>query len=915
MPDINNCKQLIVCPECNGAKFKSAQINCPNCGGFGQGYFYSNKFFYLGRDYHLVWVVLRRLKKYADLAVTGIALTALVLGLIALFYFIWENLGYSDNILWQIWSSENHSLYLDFFWSSLLFGLFVVYRLLHTQNRGRNIINLKKLTVNTGENLPDNWRDLRKIKKSQKINVGLSFSSPLEKILEQTVKKTAVHGKAADEISLFVELLSDKLVKTVFYRLNIDPKEISKKITNNLAGSTEAPGSGLSVMVVEILIDSYLQAMEMRQKKVQPFNVLAPIIMRNSWLADLLIDFNLDQRAINNVINWLAINDQLRESYLLYKKMARFKPASAINHSYTALATPILNYFSHDLTLAAKWGRLEFCVGRSNELKKIFENFISGQTGVLLMGPEGSGKTNIIHGLAQLMVKEEVPIYLQDKRLLELDIARLVSGVDPAQASGRLEVIIDEVARAGNIVLFIENIENILGFTAGGESSLDLSEVLANAMEKHLLFCLATITTENYGRFFEHSALARQMSKVEVSEPEPDQAILMIESKIGYLESQYPVIFTYQAIEAAVNLSDKYMHEQYLPDKAIIILEKAAAKHSSVNKVKKIIDQQEVAIAVSEQSGVPVADISRQESELLLNLEQAMSQYVVGQKEALASIADCLRRSKANLRSGKRPIASFLFLGPTGVGKTEVAKTVAKVFFQNEKYFVRLDMSEYQHPNSVEKMIGDHDGASGYLTEAVRRSPYALILLDEFEKAHANILDLFLQVMDDGRLTDGQGRTIDFTNCVIIATSNIGAIYIEDRVRAGIDIDNIKQGLINDQLNKALKPELINRFDGIVVFTPLELAEVSQIARLMLKQTADELMEKGISLELTDEGVSDLAKLGYDPAFGARPLRRVIQDRLENEIAKLLLSKQLVRRDTLIVKPDLNLEIVKAKKI
>jgi ATP-dependent Clp protease ATP-binding subunit ClpA len=285
---------------------------------------------------------------------------------------------------------------------------------------------------------------------------------------------------------------------------------------------------------------------------------------------------------------------------------------------------------------------------------------------------------------------------------------------------------------------------------------------------------------------------------------------------------------------------------------------------------------------------------------------------MINQEEAVKMVSASLRRARAQMREGKRPIASFLFLGPTGVGKTELAKTVSDIYFGDEKFMIRLDMSEYQHPDSIKKMIGDESGVIGYLTEAVRKSPFSLVLLDEFEKAHPNILNLFLQVMDDGRLTDGQGRTIDFTNSIIIATSNAGANYIQEEIFKGTDINTIKTVLINDYLNKVMRPELINRFDGVIVFEPLSMENVVLVAKLMINGVKKILEAKGISLRAEEDGIRILAKAGYDPKFGARPLRRLIQERVEDIIANKILAGELKRRDIIVINNQGEIEIEKA---
>ena len=288
---------------------------------------------------------------------------------------------------------------------------------------------------------------------------------------------------------------------------------------------------------------------------------------------------------------------------------------------------------------------------------------------------------------------------------------------------------------------------------------------------------------------------------------------------------------------------------------------------------------------------------------------------MIGQVDAVNNVASSLRRARVELREGKRPIASFLFLGPTGVGKTELAKIISEIYFNDEKSIIRLDMSEYQHIDSVKKMIGSADGVLGYLAEAVRKSPFALILLDEFEKANPKIMDLFLQIINNGRLTDGQGRIVDFTNCIIVATSNAGSAYIQEQISIRVDVKTIQKGLINEHINKVMKPELINRFDGLIVFKPLTLQNVADIAKLMLKKIEKMINSKGISFYAEDQGIMELSKLGFDPAFGARPLRRLLQQKVENVIADKILSGAISRRDIIVLNKDGNIEVEKARKI
>jgi ATP-dependent Clp protease ATP-binding subunit ClpA len=392
----------------------------------------------------------------------------------------------------------------------------------------------------------------------------------------------------------------------------------------------------------------------------------------------------------------------------------------------------------------------------------------------------------------------------------------------------------------------------------------------------------------------------------------------MLESKVAGLENKYRIFITYSAIEQAVLMSSRYLHDKFLPEKAVSLLQAAviiAAKANRRNPKNRTCTKEHIAVAISELTGIPAQKLTEDESHKLLSLEDNIHQRMVGQEEAVNAVAASLRRARAEMKDVKRPIASFLFLGPTGVGKTELAKTVSQVYFGDENYMVRLDMSEYQSVDSIRKMIGDIDGSLGYLTEAVRKKPFSLILLDEIEKAHPDILNLFLQLLDDGRLTDGQGRTISFTESIIIATSNIGALYIQEQIKAGTDTALIRQELIDNQLNKVMRPELINRFDGIIVFKPLSTDNIFQIATLMLKGIKKRLADKGLDLKADRDGVKLLAKAGYDPKFGARPLRRLLQDRVEDKIANKILAGELKRRDTVVIDAKANISVLKGREL
>ncbi len=900
--------QYITCSNCNGA-------GCKNCSGAGEIAFYGGRFFYLDLPLTAPMIKLRHLKNGLHLTLNILAFAIGLIGLFCLVYWV-VLAGEQTQALgaFAFWRVKSPLILI--FWTSLLADMFIIYRL------GREEASRQKIKkVKYGQKLkyesPDNWSEFIKARGQHKIEVSSGLNQAAIKTAEQAflLADFAKH-KEVKPVHLFFSLLKDSGAAAIFSRLNIDSSKLIAKLKNQLLNEPKAESHPeLSAEVKEIMLNSYIDALKQGQKKVAPINFILPILERDKNLSEILYDLEIDRDKINNVIQWFVINERLIENYHHYRRASRFKPGSAMDRAYTAVATPVLNHFAYDLTLAAKWGRLELCVGREETVKEIFDALQSGKNGILLCGPVGVGKNMIIGQVARQMVEEDVPKILKDKRLVELDISRLLSGAAPADAEQRLLVIIDEVARAGNIVLYINNIENLMGITSGGEESLELSEVLSSAVKRHNLICLASATEDNYAKYIENQPLGQVMAKIVVAEPDMNQAIQMIESKIGFYEAKHKIYFTYSAISKAVELSAKYIHDKFLPAKAVDILEAIAVKVSRDKGVNSIVSDEDVAAVVSSKTKIPLTKITEKESEALLNLEDKIHNRMIDQVEAVSMVAASLRRARTELREQKRPIASFLFLGPTGVGKTELAKAVAEVYFGEEDYMVRIDMSEYQRPESVEKMIGAPSGAAGYLTEAVRQAPFSLVLLDEFEKAHPDILNLFLQVMDDGRLTDGQGRTIDFTNCIIIATSNIGAVYIQDQLKAGAAIEQIKQSLINDQLNKYLKPELINRFDGVIVFKPLSIEDVQSIAGLMLNKVRRMLEAKGIGLVSEEAGIKKLAELGFDPKFGARPLRRLIQERIENKIADLVLAGEVKRRDTVLIDVEANVKVREGREL
>jgi len=879
-----------------------------------QGAWFLGWFLYWNQNLRRSVILLNRTKGKINHLLEIISWLIVFAGWLALVAWIiinWETLWADPIKILFFWQKKN--LLILFFLISLWFDCFLIFK----KREAR--VALKKINYN----LFDETKIKRgRQKRTKRYNIGQTFSQEALEVVEDTyLLANKLRQEQVEVIHLFRVLLRNRQIQNLFIRLNVNAKKLVDLVDRRLVKPQEINFHGhseLSTPLQEILVLAFLSAHDLKQDSVDVLNLISFCYEKDPVLAEILYELEVDKDKINNTVEWFRVNRRLIANYHSYSHLALLKPGKGMNRAYTAIATPTLDRFSHDLTVKAKYGGLDICVGRQKEITSIFEAFTGGHHGVMLVGPNGVGKSTIVGGLAQLMVEERVPKFLKDRRLVELDVSRLVSGAAPAEAEERLLRSISEISRSGNIILYIDNIENLIGISAGTQESLDLSEVLAEAIGRGNLYCVASAGRENYTRHIEGKALGDIFTTVGVKEPEQNEAIHILESKVGFWESKYDIFIVYGALEQAVIMSSRYLHDKFLPLKAIDLLERAAlitVKAAKNNPEKCFCGKEEVALAIAELTGIPAQKVSVSEREKLLNLEDEIHKRLIDQEEAVRAVSASLRRARAELKETKRPIASFLFLGPTGVGKTELAKSVSDVYFGDEEYLIRLDMSEYQYPDSVRKMIGDVDGTLGYLTEAVRKKPFALVLLDEIEKAHPDILNLFLQLLDDGRLTDGQGRTISFSESIIIATSNIGAVYIQEQIRQKTDINIIKQELIDNQLNKYMRPELVNRFDGIIVFKPLSQENVFDVTALMLKKIKKNLNRKGIDLKADKSGVAILAQQGYDPKFGARPLRRLLQDKVEDPIANKILAGELKRRDVVVINEKAEVKVEKAPEL
>ena len=751
------------------------------------------------------------------------------------------------------------------------------------------------------------WKQIKKIPSGKRLAIDKTFTDEAMAVLAEAYnfadKRNYAHVEANH---LFYTLLSFNRIGNIFIRLGVPAKSLQEGIITLFDAPSQVQNAHsmplLSTDIQQILFRAYEEAYEAHQEYVSVTELLVACIKQSPPLQELLYDMEIEKNKLMNVVEWARIRERLYREYVKHARAGSHRSKYGMDKAMTALATPYLNNFSDDMTRMAQLNYFDYCVAREKEFEEIFRVIDGGASNVILTGSHGVGKRSIIEGLADKMIEGDVPSRLRDKRLVRMNVSALLSGTTASGAIERLIAMMNEIARARNVILVIQNIHEIVGVSAGEGSSLDVAGTLADFLKSGRFFTIATSTDDDYARHIVDSSLGNVFTKVEVREMDENAAIQVLESKIGMIEHKNQVFFSYDAVEKSVQLAQRFLHENCLPGSAIEIASEAGSHARNKKGADSLVSGEEVAQVVADKTGIPATTVTSDESSKLMLLEEAMHKRVVGQDEAVDLVANALRRARVEIRSKTRPIANFLFLGPTGVGKTELAKTIAEVYFGGENRMIRLDMSEYMDKSGVYRLIGaPGEKGTGILTEAIRRQPFALLLLDEIEKADPDILNLFLQVMDDGRLTDSTGRVVDFTNIIIIATSNAGTSYVAEQLRAGLSSDAIKDRLLHGELKQYFRPEFLNRFDGIVLFRALTRENIKQIAGFMLARTDKDLEAKGIELIIEDAALEFLADVGFDPEFGARPMRRALQERVENKLAEMLLSGTVKRRDKIII--------------
>jgi ATP-dependent Clp protease ATP-binding subunit ClpC len=638
--------------------------------------------------------------------------------------------------------------------------------------------------------------------------------------------------------------------------------------------------------------------------------------------------------------------------------------------------TPALKAFGRDLTELARNGEMDPVIGRKQEIRRVVQILCRRtKNNPVLIGEAGVGKTAIVEGLALEIANGLVPEILADKRLITLDLALMVAGTKyRGQFEERIKAVMDEIRRAKNIIIFIDELHTIVGAGAA-EGAMDASNIFKPALSRGELQCIGATTLAEYRKYIEKdSALDRRFQSVMVEAPSPEDSVEILKGIAPKYEDHHKVDYTPASLEAAVKLSDRYITARFLPDKAIDVLDEAGArarinsldrppeienlakeidevcqkKEEAISKQqfedaakfrdaekqlrakreqmleewkknraeKRIqVDTEDMLHVVSDWTGIPLNRMERKESEKLLHLEGDLQKAVIGQDEATVAISKALRRSRADLKDPRRPIGSFLFMGPTGVGKTHLAKTLAEMIFGERESIVQIDMSEYMEKFSVSRLIGSPPGYVGYeeggqLTETVRRKPYCVVLFDEIEKAHPDVVQLLLQVLEEGRLTDSLGRTVDFRNTIIIMTSNVGAHILQKSQSLGFGIDDLEgdfdktKGKILDEAKRVFKPEFLNRINSIIVFRQLQRTHLRRIVDLEIASVSKRLREKNLFLEVTDAAKDFLIDQGYDEKYGARPLRRSVEQHLEDPLAEHLLRDEIREHEPILVDPN-----------
>ena len=807
-----------------------------------------------------------------------------------------------------------------------------------------------------------------------------SFTKGAQRVLviAQEEARRMGHNYVGTEHILLGTVKEESSVSSLLEKLGVTYERVCDEI-EELVGMGDFKFSeafGYTPRTKRVLEMSREEAAKLQQNYVGVEHILLALLLEREGVANrILRDIGVDTQQLYQRMMAATTEALKRRGQQPGDASQEGSSSGSANPSAGQESAPTLMQYGRDLTAAARAGELDPVIGRSEEIERIIQ-ILSRRTknNPVLIGEPGVGKSAVAEGLAQKIAEGNVPELLRGKRIVSLDLAGMLAGAKyRGEFEERMKNVMDELKRDRSIILFIDELHTLIGAGAA-EGAIDAANILKPALARGEIQCIGATTIDEYRKHIEKdAALERRFQPVQVGEPSKEEAVAILKGLRDRYEAHHKVRITDEAIEAAVQLSDRYITDRYLPDKAIDLIDEAASRvrirsyttppdmkeleakiqqlnkekeeaiaHQNFERAAQIRDEErairadmeaqrkawedrrstaqrqvgaeEVAQIVASWTHIPVTQLTQDESDRLLHLEETLHQRVVGQDEAVSAVSRAIRRARAGLKDVHRPIGSFLFLGPTGVGKTELCKALAEAMFGDESALVRIDMSEYMEKFSVSRMIGSPPGYVGHdeggqLTEAVRRKPYSVVLFDEIEKAHPDVFNILLQVLEDGRLTDSTGRTVDFRNTICVMTSNVGAADVEKNSRAlgfsstgkgemsARSYERMKESML-EELKRTFRPEFLNRVDELIVFHPLDEENILRIAGLMVGSVAQRLKERGIALSWDDNVLQYLAKDGFDPTYGARPLRRAIQRMVEDDLSEEILSGRIKLGDT-----------------